>query len=148
MSKTQGLKESFAGQATRLTAPREAIIEFLSKSKEHMSAKEIYVSLHSAHPGIGLSTVYRTLDMLAEMGMVTKISIGDRQSRYEFRSTDKDDHHHHLICTQCGKIIDYSEFMAEELRLVKMTGKKLAKKFNFVIQDHNIEYIGICEDCE
>jgi len=117
MSKSKGIKESFAGHATRMTVPREAIIEFLSKSKEHMSAKEIYVSLHSAHPGIGLSTVYRTLDMLAEMGMVTKISIGDRQSRYEFRSTDKDDHHHHLICTQCGKIIDYSEFMAEELRV-------------------------------
>jgi Fur family ferric uptake transcriptional regulator len=148
MSKSQGIKESFAGQATRMTVPREAIMEFLSKSKEHMSAKEIHVSLHSTHPGIGLSTVYRTLDLLAGMGMVTKISIGDRQSRYEFRSIDKDDHHHHLICTQCGKIIDYNEFMEEELRLVRMTEEKLARKFKFVIQDHNIEYIGICEDCK
>jgi len=142
------LKHRFEGYASRLTAPREAILEFLSKSSKHMSAKEIYASLHGSYPGIGLSTVYRTLDLLARMGIVTKLAIGDGQSRYEFKSKEKDEHHHHLICTNCGKIINYSEFLDEELGLVKKTEERLAKKYNFIIQDHNIEFLGICEKCK
>ena len=142
------LKHKFEGHASRLTAPREAILEFLSKSSKHMSAKEIYTSLHGSYPGIGLSTVYRTLDLLARMGIITKLSIGDGQSRYECKSKEKDEHHHHLICTNCGKIINYSEFLDEELSLVKKTEERLAKKYNFIIQDHNIEFLGVCEKCK
>ena len=142
------LKHRFEGYASRLTAPREAILELLSRSSKHMSAKEIYASLHGSYPGIGMSTVYRTLDLLARMGIVTKLAIGDGQSRYEFKSKEKDEHHHHLICTNCGKIINYSEFLDEELSLVKKTEERLAKKYNFIIQDHNIEFLGICEKCK
>jgi len=142
------LKHRFEGHASRLTAPREAILELLSRSSKHMSAKEIYASLHGSYPGIGMSTVYRTLDLLARMGIVTKLAIGDGQSRYEFKSKEKDEHHHHLICTNCGKIINYSEFLDEELSLVKKTEERLAKKYNFIIQDHNIEFLGICEKCK
>ena len=148
MSGPSKIKDDFAEQVSRLTAPREAILEFLSKSQKHMSAKEIYVALHKTNPGLGLSTIYRTLDLLARMGIVSKISIGDGKSRYEFKSQKKKGHHHHLICTKCGTIINYSEFVAEELRLVKKTEEQLAKKFNFIIQDHNIEFLGICEKCK
>jgi Fur family ferric uptake transcriptional regulator len=147
MSRPQALRHRFKGHSSRFTAPRQAILEFLSQSSKHMSAKEIYASLHRSYPGMGLSTVYRTLDLLARMGIVTKLSLGDGQSRYEFRSKKKEEHHHHLVCTNCGKIINYSEFLDEELRLVKKTEDKLAKKYNFVIQDHNIEFLGICEKC-
>ena len=147
MSTFRRIKNSFAEQTTRSTAAREAITEFMRKSKEHLSAKEIYVSLHESFPGLGLSTVYRTLDLLSRMNIVAKIAIGDGQSRYEFKPAGKEGHHHHLICTQCGTIINYDEFMAEELRLVKKTEDKLSKKYNFKIQDHNIEYLGICEGC-
>jgi Fur family ferric uptake transcriptional regulator len=127
--------------------PREAILGLLRKSSKHMSAKEIYVSLHKKYPGMGLTTVYRTLDLLARMGIITKLTLGDGQSRYEFKSEEKEDHHHHLICTKCGQIINYSEFLDEELRLIKKTEKKLAKKYNFIIKDHNIEFLGVCEKC-
>ena len=147
MPKSHRLRHRFNGHASRLTAPREAILEFLSKSSKHLSAKEIYAHLHRSYPRMGLSTVYRTLDLLARMGIVTKLSLGDGQSRYEFKSSEKEEHHHHLICTSCGKIINYSEFLEEELRLVKKTEEKLAKKYNFTIQDHNIEFLGICGEC-
>ena len=148
VSGSRKLKHRFEGHASRLTAPREAILEFLNRSSKHMSAKEIYASLHGSYPGIGLSTVYRTLDLLARMGIITKLAIGDGQSRYECKSREKDEHHHHLICTNCGKIINYSEFLDEELSLVKKTEEKLAKKYNFIIQDHNIEFLGVCEKCK
>jgi len=128
--------------------PREAILELLSKSSKHMSAKEIYASLYNTYPGMGLTTVYRTLDLLARMDIITKITLSDGQSRYQFKSGGKKDHHHHLICTNCGKIIDYSEFLNEELELVRKTEERLAKKYNFIIQNHNIEFLGICKKCK
>ena len=148
MSPPHKLRHRFEGHASRLTAPRQAILEFMSQSAKHLSAKEIYTSLQKSYPGMGLSTVYRTLDLLARMGIVTKLALGDGQSRYEFKSKKKEEHHHHLICTNCGKIINYSEFLNDELSLVKKTEERLAKKYNFVIQDHNIEFLGICEKCQ
>ncbi len=100
------------------------------------------------YPGIGLTTVYRTLDLLVRMGLINKLDIGDGQSRYESTSGKKKEHHHHLICTDCGKIIDYSDFMEEELDLVRKTEKNLAKKYNFTVKDHNIEFYGLCEKCQ
>jgi Fur family ferric uptake transcriptional regulator len=82
------------------------------------------------------------------MGLIHKFSIGDGHNRYEFITGDKSEHHHHLICTHCGKIINYSEFVEEELALVKKTEERLAKKYNFIIEDHNIEFLGICGDCK
>lgn len=142
------MKDEFKGYASRMTAPREAILEFMRRSSKHMSAKEIYASIQKKYPGIGLSTIYRTLDLLARMGFVTKLNLGDGHSRYEFKSNENGDHHHHLICTQCGRIINYREFEEEELTLVRMTEQKLSKKFAFDIQDHSIEYLGICDKCK
>lgn len=141
-------KHRFKGNVSRWTVPREAILEFLSKSSKHMSAKEIYASLYKSHPGMGLTTVYRTLELLAQMGLITKLTLGDGKSRYEFKSGEKKDHHHHLICTECGKIIDYTEFLNEELELVEKTEERLAKKYDFKITDHNIEFLGLCKKCQ
>ncbi|MBW1912062.1 MAG: transcriptional repressor [Deltaproteobacteria bacterium] len=141
------INDSFKGHASRMTAPREAILEFVSTASKHMSAKEIYTSLQKKYPGIGLSTVYRTLNLLARMGIVTKLLLADGQCLYEFKSKGNNEHHHHLICTNCGIIIDYREFFEEELKLVRKTEAKLAKKYKFIIQDHNIEYLGLCEKC-
>lgn len=132
----------------RWTGPREAILQMLSQTSKHMSAKETYAALHKYYPEIGLTTVYRTLDLLARMGLIHKFSFGDGHNRYEFISQEKSQHHHHLICTSCGKIINYSEFVDEELGLVKKTEERLAKKYNFQIEDHNIEFLGICEICQ
>jgi len=140
-------RHRFKGHVSRWTVPREAILEFLSKSSKHMSAKEIHASLCKSYPRMGLTTIYRTLELLARMGFITKLTLGDGQSRYEFKSSEKEKHHHHLICTECGKIINYSEFLDEELKLVRKTEERLAKKYDFKILDHNIEFLGICEKC-
>jgi len=113
-----------------------------------MSVKEIYASLYKSYPGMGLTTVYRTLELLAQMGLITKLTLGDGQSRYEFKSGKKEEHHHHMICTKCAKIIDYTEFVDEELELVRKTEERLAKKYDFKILDHNIEFLGICKKCQ
>lgn len=132
----------------RWTAPREAILQLLTKASKHMSAKEVYMAIHREYPGVGMTTVYRTLDLLHRMGLIHKFTVGDGHSRYEFTADEKKEHHHHLICTDCGKIIDYSEFVDEELALVKKIEEKLSKKYDFQIADHNIEFVGLCPKCK
>ena len=131
----------------RWTVPREAILDLLKRTSRHMSAKDVYTALYRMYPGIGLTTVYRTLDLLVRMGLINKFAFGDGQSRYEFKSEDKKGHHHHVICSECGKIIDYSDFLEDELELVKMTEKRLSEKYNFKVLGHNIEFHGLCEKC-
>jgi Fur family ferric uptake transcriptional regulator len=132
---------------SRWTVPRQAVLGLLSQKPGHLSAKDIYVSLNSACPGIGMTTIYRTLDLLERTGVIHRITLGDGQARYEFRPPDKKGHHHHLICTGCGKIIDYSDFVQEELELVRKTEEALAKRHGFHIREHNIEFLGLCENC-
>jgi Fur family ferric uptake transcriptional regulator len=141
-------RHHFRGYVSRWTVPREAILNLLSRTSKHLSAKEIYAALHSVYPGIGLTTIYRTLDLLARARLINKLDIGEGQSRYELKSDERKEHHHHLICTKCGRIIDYSDFMDEELELVKKTERTLAQKYNFSVQDHNIEFYGLCEKCK
>ncbi len=136
-----------SGHATRWTAPRQAILDLLSQTEKHLSAKDLYTALHKKYPGLGLTTVYRTLDLLVRMGLLNRLSFGTGESRYEFRAGKDKAHHHHLICIQCGTIIDYTDFVDEELELVKKTEDSLAKKHDFKIMDHNIEFYGLCPDC-
>jgi Fur family ferric uptake transcriptional regulator len=140
-------RHRFKDQVCRWTLPREAILNLLSRTSRHLSAKDIYVSLHRSYPGLGLTTVYRTLDLLVRSGLVNKYAFRSGESRYEFNPGEKKEHHHHLLCTRCGKIIDYSDFVDEELELVKKTEQTLAKKYKFVIHDHNVVFYGLCETC-
>lgn len=140
-------RHKFRGHISRLTIPRTAILDLMSRTSRHMSAKEIHASLYRTNPSLGLTTVYRTLDLLNRMNLIQKIALGDGQIRYEYKGGEKEDHHHHLICTNCGRIIDYTEFEEEELTLVRKTEEKLEKKYRFQIIDHNIEFYGLCEKC-
>jgi Fur family ferric uptake transcriptional regulator len=141
-------RQRFRKHVMRWTLPREAILNLLSKTSKHLSAKEIYDALSVRYPGIGLSTIYRTLELLVRAGFLTQMNIGDGQSRYEFKSGEKQEHHHHLICSECGKIIDYKDFLEEELELVRKAEKKLEGKYNFLVQGHNIDFYGLCRDCQ
>jgi Fur family ferric uptake transcriptional regulator len=141
-------RHRFRKHVTRWTLPREAILNLLSKTSKHMSAKEIYDALSGLYPGIGLSTIYRTLELLVRAGFLNQMNIGDGQSRYEFKSGEKAQHHHHLICSKCGKIIDYNDFLEEELDLVRKVEENLAGKYKFLVLDHNIDFYGLCKDCQ
>jgi Fur family ferric uptake transcriptional regulator len=148
MSEGNKWRHRFQRYDPRWTLSRKAILDLLSKTSKHMSAKEIYAYLLEKYPGMGLSTIYRTLDLLSRIGLINKLDIGGGQSRYEYRSDEKKDHHHHFICKKCGKIVDYSDFIDEELDLVKRAEKNLARKYHFIVHDHNIEFYGLCEDCQ
>jgi len=132
----------------RLTMPREAILDVLSKSSKHLSAEDIYLEVHENYPVIGLTTIYRTLGLLVEMGLVSKLDFGDGIARYELAIGPKGvRHHHHLICTGCGRVIDYTDFIDQEEELLLKTERELSKKYNFEIKNHHLQFYGLCDEC-
>ena len=131
-----------------ITVPRKAIMDVLHKTEKHLSAEDIHLEVHKLYPQIGLTTVYRTLELFVEMGLIFKFDFGDRRARYELIEDPKGDHHHHLICTRCKRVINYSEFMDEELEFLRRAEKGLSEKYKFDIRNHIIQFYGICDKCE
>jgi Fur family ferric uptake transcriptional regulator len=128
-----------AARGLRLTAQRRSIAEVFLSGKGHPSAEEIYRQARRENPRIGSATVYRTLKLLKEAGLATGMSLGDGFSRYEAPSHRG--HHDHLICRDCGKIVEFENSRIEELQ------RQVAKKHGFTVTDHKMELYGICGGC-
>jgi len=134
----------------RMTTGREAVISVLADAAngDHLSAEDIYVKLNRSNPAIGLTSVYRTLDLLVRLAIAHKFDFGDGRARYELAEGPRGvRHHHHLVCTQCGTIVDYDDFIGEELKLLRRTERGLAKKFGFRITGHVMQFYGLCGGC-
>ena len=144
--KQDGWQGKFRGCGYRMTTGRETVIKILHETKEHLSVDEIFIKSRKINPGIGLTTVYRTLERLSLMGEVHRLDSGDKRARFELAHNEKG-HHHHLICTKCNRIIDYSDFIDEEVKLLEETEKKLSKKYAFKINNHLIQFYGECDNC-
>ncbi|MFC1674963.1 Fur family transcriptional regulator [Candidatus Omnitrophota bacterium] len=138
----------FRGCGHRITVGRGAVLDVLAKSEKHLSAEDIYMKVHSICPNIGLTSVYRTLELLEGMGLVFKFDFGDGRARYELAKGPKGElHHHHLVCTECGRVVDYTDFIEDEVELLNKTKKGLSKKYNFKINNHLIQFYGLCDKC-
>lgn len=139
----------FRGCGYRITIPRQTILDVLSKTDEHLSAEDIYLKVHKIYPGVGLTTVYRTLEILVDMGLLFKFDFGDGRARYELAEGPKGErHHHHLLCTNCNRVVDYTDFIDEEKELLDKAEKGLSKKYNFKINGHSIQFYGLCDKCK
>lgn len=139
----------FRGCGYRVTTARETVLDVLSKTSRHLSAEEIYLQVRKVYPGSGLATVYRTLELLTQMGLILKFDFGDGRARYEMvRGTEQGStHHHHLICLKCKRIINYSDFLEEEVSFLKKIEKSLSEKYRFKIKKHILQFYGLCEKC-
>ena len=139
----------FRGYGYRRTLSRQAILDVLNRTSKHLSAEEIYLQVHKIHPSSGLSTVYRTLELLVQVGLVFKFDFGDGRARYELvrNPEGQHHHHHHLVCTSCNRVIDYTDFIEDEIQLLEKTEKGLFDKYNFKITKHIIQFHGLCDKC-
>ncbi len=140
-------RNNFEERGYRITASRSAILDVLSKKRCHLTAEDVFFEVRKIQKGIGIATVYRTLDLLVQMGLVCKFDFGDGRARYELASGEKG-HHHHLICRNCGRIINYDDFLTEETGLVKKIEKELSQKHSFEIDAHQLDFYGLCKDCQ
>lgn len=140
----------FRQRGLRMTIPRQVILDVLEEFDGFASAEDIFMRVHQDHPGIGLATVYRTLILLTEMGLVSKIDPGDGKSRYELRAQNQKKetrHQHILICTGCYRVIKYSDFSDEERDTLHSIEHRLERMHDFAIQRHEVHYYGVCPRC-
>lgn len=136
------LRDKLKEKGYKLTPQRRSILNIILETEgKHLSAEEIYELVKSKCPDIGLATVYRTMQMFDEVGLVYKHNFDDGRSRYELNHHNEDHQHHHLICVGCNSVIEVEEDLLEQLE------NGIEKKYNFKIKNHNVKFFGYCEKC-
>ena len=139
----------FRGSGYRITVGREAILDTFTRADRHLSAEDIYMKVRAIYSAVGLTTVYRTLEILVGLGLVLKFDFGDGRARYELaEGSARRAHHHHLICSECKRVIDYTDFIDEEIELLHRTERGLSEKYGFTITNHLIQFYGLCDKCK
>ena len=129
--------ETLKDAGLKVTHPRTKILDILQSNPDmHLSADEIHNKLVDHNESIGLATVYRVLTQLEVAGLIQKNQFSDNQSSYQI----KKQHHDHLICTKCGKII---EFMNDDLETLQ---EKISDKYQFRLDSHVMTLFGVCKD--
>ncbi|MFC1985754.1 Fur family transcriptional regulator [Chloroflexota bacterium] len=122
----------------RLTPQRMMILSAIENSANHISAEEIYAQIVSKYPNVNISTVYRTLELLERLGLVTKTDLGEGRVRYH---PAQKGHHHHLVCRECGAIIDLDESLLAPLK------SALFREYNFDADLRHLAILGHCVSC-
>ena len=138
------LKRMLQERQHKMTPQRQIVLQiFLDHPGEHLSAEDVHDILRTEKAEIGLATVYRTLELLSDLGILQKMEFGDGCSRYEVNDTDPTrHHHHHLICTKCGKVEEFDEDLLETLEA------DIERKTGFRTLDHQVKFFGICKECQ
>jgi Fur family transcriptional regulator, ferric uptake regulator len=119
----------------RSGAARAAVIHLLEGEDCCVSASDVH---HSLRAGVGLASVYRVLESLHEVGSVRRVDVGDGVARYE---PVRDEHHHHLVCTACGKVEAFDDPELE--RAIR----RVEAKSGYAVETHDVVLQGACDDC-
>jgi Fur family ferric uptake transcriptional regulator len=127
-------------QCRKLTGPRKAVLEVLRAAAHPLSIREVLAKLASG--GCDLATIYRSMHLLEEVGIVKRFDLGDGVARFELLAEGDDGHHHHLVCTRCADIIEIDECATAELE------KRIAARSGFKSVTHKLEFFGICPSCQ
>ncbi len=132
-------KKLFSSEGLKSTKQRQEILNVLLNLQGHKNISQIYSQVSKTNPRIGYSTVYRTLKLLTKLGLAEQRKFVDGETRYELISSGT--HHDHLICIECGKIIEFNDRDLEALQ------NKIAKRNKFKTFFHRMELYGQCESC-
>lgn len=136
---TKSYKRMIREMGLKVTKQRMAILEGLNAGRAHVTAQEVYEAVNEKHPEIGFATVYRFLRKLTEQGFVTEVRMGGLPARYELTPRE---HHDHLTCVKCGKIVEFENPQIEQLQ------EDIATGYGFKLTDHVLELYGICSHCK
>ena len=139
-NKRENIAKLLREKSLKPTAQRISILGELKKLQTHIEAEELFYQLRKKNFKISLATIYRTLERLSQKGLIKKVNFGDGYMRYEINLPDV--HHDHLICEECGKIIEFFNPEIEGLQ------NNICSEYNFQSTHHTMIIRGICEDCQ
>jgi len=134
------LQAHMAKKGLRATDQRRLIVDTFFQAPNHVSIEELLTKVRAQDPKVGYATVYRTLKLLAECGVAFERKFSDGLTRYEL--ADDDGHHDHLICVECGTILEFEEARIEELQ------EEIASRYGFLLRSHKHEMYGVCPKCQ
>jgi Fur family ferric uptake transcriptional regulator len=130
-----GLREN----KRKLTRPRQAVLDIIAKADRHLTAAEIYRRARNRFPHLGLTTVYRTLDLLVELGYIQRVHFAEGCHSYAAIARP---HGHHLVCSQCGRAEEFEDCDLQSLM------ETLKAKTGYAIDLHVLELMGRCPSCQ
>jgi len=134
-------KNSLNANNYKLTRQREDILKiFLENKDRHFNAEELFEEVKKINYDVGLATVYRSLELFCELDIIHQLDFDVSCKRYELNI--QGNHHHHLICLECGKIKEFNDRVLEEFE------NSIQKEHNFKVVNHRIKFYGICKKCE
>lgn len=137
------MREIIKEKGFKMTSQRIYVLEVLEENVgEHLTAEEIYELVKKKSPEVGLATIYRTVQLFLDLKIVDSLNLNDGCVRYELSSFDQAHHHHHLICEACGKVFEVKEDLLESIE------EKIARDYNFSVNDHILKIYGVCEACK
>lgn len=137
------VKDILKASGYKYTWQRDKVFTvFADHIKDHLTTEEVYNIISKDYPEIGIATVYRTLQLFHKLGILDQIIFEDNIVRYELRLPTTGHRHHHLICLNCGKIIEVN---VDKLEAIE---EEITTKYKFKIKDHSLKFIGYCEDCQ
>ncbi len=122
------------------TAQRDAILRTFLVTRDHLSTEELHHLVKRRDEGIGFTTVYRTLKLLAECGLASEVAFHDGVTRYEHQYNRRS--HHHMVCTECGSSV---EFFSPEIEKIE---KEIGRKHRYVTTRHTFQIYGVCDQCQ
>jgi len=123
----------------KLTPQRRAVIGAIAASPDHLTPTDIYRKVLQGHPATGLTTIYRTLEILARLELICELHAGGSVRSYTIGAPE---HHHHIICTGCGAVVDFSGHHLSQLEA------RLSRETGFEIEGHLLEFTGRCRNCQ
>jgi Fur family ferric uptake transcriptional regulator len=123
----------------RSARARRIVVDVLGRQDCCMSVPEIVEAAHAGGEQVGVASVYRTLDLLVEKGFVQKIDLGGDRAHYE--RVDHEEHHHHLVCSECGRVQPFEDQQLESAL------ERLESRTGFAVASHDVLLRGACDDC-
>jgi Fur family ferric uptake transcriptional regulator len=134
------LDKYMAERGLKSTRQRALIVDTFFQAGGHVSVEDVWSRVRKLDARVSVATVYRTMKLLAESGLAHARNFGDGQTRYE--AAIGREHHDHLICTNCGKIIEFENDRIEHMQ------ETVAKRHGFKVTSHKMELYGLCRDCQ
>ena len=132
------LMERVAERGHRLTGPRREIVEMLAR-RGNATAQDLFEAMRREGLGVGRATVFRTLELLSQLGLVERVHLPDGCHTYVLTAPG---HRHHLICTSCGALVEFSDCALEDALM------ELSRRTSFRISGHWLEVFGLCQACQ
>ena len=138
MNQSEDIARRISDMGYRLTPQRLMILAAIEQSDDHISAEEMYSQVVARYPNVNISTVYRTLDLLKQLALVTETDLGGGRFRYHPANKGR---HHHLVCRQCGAVIDLDESLLAPLE------QALLREHGFAADLRHLAIGGLCSGC-